>query len=76
MDPLFQNVSMGALPQLLAATEPNAQSGEQYGPRFNLRGYPKLCRIAPIALNEAERKRLWKVSQSLFGDLVKFNETL
>ena len=65
MNPLFQSASMGALPQLLAATNPNAQSGEQYGPRFNFRGYPKLCRIAPLALNSHERKKLWAFSESL-----------
>ena len=65
MDPLFQSASMGALPQLLAATSPEAQSGEQYGPRFNLRGYPQLCRIAPLALNSKLRKRLWNLSESL-----------
>ena len=67
---------MGALPQLLAATEPTAKSGEQYGPRFNLRGYPKLCRCAPLALNVVERQRLWEVSQCLFGDLVDLSKSL
>lgn len=65
MAPLFQSASMGVLPQLLAATSPEAQSGEQYGPRFNLRGYPQLCRTAPLALNIRFRQRLWNISEGL-----------
>ncbi len=70
MDPMFQSSLMGSLPQLLAATDLNAKSGEQYGPRFNFRGYPKLCRVAPQALNADNRKKLWEVSERLIGDVV------
>ena len=65
---------MGALPQLFAATDPTAKSGEQYGPRFNFRGFPKLCRIAPSALNSYERERLWQVSEELIGDVVDISK--
>lgn len=65
MDPMFQSAAMGSLPQLHAATAPTAQGGEQYGPRFNFRGYPKLCRIAPLALREEDRQRLWSISEKL-----------
>ncbi len=68
--PMFQSAKMGALPQLLAATNPTARSGEQYGPKFNFRGYPKLIPIAPLALNKSYRERLWEVSKLLIGDLV------
>ncbi len=74
MDPMFQSSRMGALPQLLAATDPNAKSGEQYGPRFNFRGHPKLCRIAPLALNSDQRDKLWEVSRKLIGDIVDIRE--
>ncbi|WP_320667524.1 oxidoreductase [Prochlorococcus sp. MIT 1307] len=67
LDPMFQTARMGALPQLLAATSQNAKGGEQYGPRFNLRGYPKVCPLAPIALESRERKRLWEVSEKLIS---------
>ena len=65
MDPMFQSAKMGAMPQLAAATLPNAKGGQQYGPRFNFRGYPKICRNAPKALNPNSRKRLWNISKEL-----------
>ncbi len=70
MDPLFQSSYMGSLPQLIAATDPNAKGGEQYGPRFNFRGTPKRCRIAPLALEREEREKLWEISEQLIGNLV------
>ena len=72
--PQFQSSRMGSLPQLLAATDPTAKTGEQYGPRFNFRGYPKVCRIAPSALNSDEREQLWKVSEKLIGDVVDISK--
>ena len=65
MDPMFQSARMGALPQITAATLPSAKGGEQYGPRFNFRGFPKICRNAPKALNETARKKLWGISENL-----------
>ncbi len=65
MDPMFQSAQMGALPQIAAALLPNAKGGEQYGPRYNFRGYPKICRNAPKALDQFNRKKLWEVSESL-----------
>ena len=68
MNPMFQSAKMGALPQISAATLPNAKGGEQYGPRFNFRGFPKICRNAPKALNQTSRKRLWETSEMLIKD--------
>ena len=67
MDPLFQTAAMGALPQLYAATAPNAEPGGFYGPGGlgNLKGYPKACRIAPAALDAATCEQLWGVSAEL-----------
>ena len=65
MNPMFQSAEMGALPQLAAALLPSAKGGEQYGPRYNFRGYPKICRNAPKALNQNSRKRLWEISENL-----------
>jgi protochlorophyllide reductase len=67
MDPLFQTAAMGALPQLYAATAPNAEPGGFYGPGGlgNLKGYPKACRIAPAALDAATCEQLWGVSTEL-----------
>jgi len=74
MNPIFQSSQMGSLPQLLAATDPNAKGGQQYGPRFNFRGYPKLCRIAPSALNQKERERLWEASIKFINIFVDINQ--
>ena len=63
MDPMFQSAEMGALPQITAATLPSAQGGEQYGPRFNFRGLPKICRNAPEALKQSSRQKLWDISE-------------
>ena len=65
MDPMFQSAEMGALPQIAAATLTSAKGGEQYGPRFNFRGHPKICKNAPKALNQNSRKRLWEISENL-----------
>ena len=69
MDPMFQSAEMGALPQIAAAALPSAKGGEQYGPKYNFRGFPKLCRNAPQALNKDSRKRLWDVSENFFKDI-------
>ncbi len=70
MDPLFQSAAMGALPQLFAATAPEAQGGEHYGPdqRGGMRGWPRLCRVAPKALDGKARHQLWAVSERLTAD--------
>lgn len=67
MDPLFQSAAMGALPQLYAATAPEAKAGAFYGPGglANLQGYPQACRIAPAALERCGREQLWQVSEEL-----------
>ena len=71
MDPIFQSAKMGALPQIAAATLPNAKGGQQYGPRFNFRGYPKICKNATKALNQKTRKRLWDTSEKLINSYLK-----
>ena len=72
--PICQSAEMGALPQLFAATEPKAKSGKQYGPRFNFRGDPVLCNVAPKALDKSGRERLWEISQSLIENQVDISE--
>jgi protochlorophyllide reductase len=66
-DPLLQSASMGALPQLHAATASSAASGDHFGPdRFGgLRGHPTRCRVAPAARDSNQRERLWSVSEEL-----------
>ena len=72
MDPLFQSATMGALPQLHAATAETAQGGEHYGPDQlgGMRGHPTRCRIAPAALDREQRQRLWQLSEQLAGGLL------
>lgn len=63
-----QDISMGVLPQLYAATAPEAKGGVFYGPKtFRVRGYPaeQACNDA---LDDANlRKRFWEVSEELTG---------
>ncbi len=69
IDPMFQSAKMGAMPQIIASTLLSAKGGEQYGPRFNFRGYPRKCRNAPKALNQTTRKKLWKISEKLIKNI-------
>jgi NAD(P)-dependent dehydrogenase (short-subunit alcohol dehydrogenase family) len=66
---LFQNDEMGALPTLYAATAPEVQGGVYIGPggRGEVGGYPKVVQPKPQALNEADGRRLWQVSEELTG---------
>ncbi len=67
-----QNGSMGALPTLMAATEPTAKSGDYFGPSgiSEWRGYPKLVTSNKLSHDMDIAARLWKLSQELTG--VKF----
>jgi protochlorophyllide reductase len=67
MGPLFQSAAMGALPQLYAATAPEATPAGHYGPDQlgGMKGYPKPVRMAPAAQEASQRQRLWQVSEEL-----------
>jgi len=67
MDPLFQSAAMGALPQLFAATAPEATAAGHYGPDQlgGMRGFPTAVRLAPAAGDPEQRRRLWQLSESL-----------
>ena len=68
-----QNVRMGALPALRAATDRSARGGEYFGPRrYGLRrrfltGYPAVVDSSPRSHDEADQARLWQVSEQLTG---------
>ena len=66
---LFQSDEMGALPTLYAATAAEVQGGQYIGPGGfgEMGGYPKVVRPKPQALNEADGRRLWQVSEELTG---------
>ena len=62
-----QSASAGALPPLRAATDPDARSGQYYGPdgRGEQRGYPKVIDSSPQSHDEALQRRLWDASEEL-----------
>ncbi|HEY2084550.1 MAG TPA: SDR family NAD(P)-dependent oxidoreductase [Mycobacterium sp.] len=64
-----QDPAMGALPQLLAATDPQVRGGQYWGPRgpFELRGYPTLVKSSAKSLDVAVQKKLWAVAEELTG---------
>jgi NAD(P)-dependent dehydrogenase (short-subunit alcohol dehydrogenase family) len=68
-----QNVRMGALPELRAATDPSARGGQYYGPRRSglrrkfLTGYPAVVESNARSHDEADQARLWQLSQQLTG---------
>jgi NAD(P)-dependent dehydrogenase (short-subunit alcohol dehydrogenase family) len=68
-----QNVRMGALPELRAATDPSARGGQYFGPRrYGLRrrfltGYPAVVESSPRSHDEADQARFWQISQDLTG---------
>jgi NAD(P)-dependent dehydrogenase (short-subunit alcohol dehydrogenase family) len=66
---LAQPAEMGALPQLYAATMPDVQGGEYYGPnqwRGN-RGYPTRVGSSRASRDEAVARDLWAASEKLTG---------
>ncbi len=71
---IIQSAAQGALPQLRAATDPNAQGGDFYGPDGwkEIKGYPVKVESAAQAYNEADAKRLWETSEKLTGVQISF----
>jgi len=64
-----QSPPMGALPTLRAATDPDANGGDYFGPKgfYEMRGYPVPVGTTPAAKNELDARRLWEVSEKLTG---------
>ena len=62
-----QSAADGALPQLFAATSPDAEPGGYYGPcrMFELVGPPAQARISQAAQDQAVAARLWELSEAL-----------
>lgn len=67
-----QDISIGALPTLYAAIGPDVKGSDYYGPSGwrEMRGYPKKVESNKPSHDEANAKKLWKVSEELTG--VKF----
>ena len=64
-----QDVEIGVLPQLYAATNPDAEGGQYIGPDgiAEQRGYPEPVGSSGAARDEAAARRLWEVSEELTG---------
>jgi len=68
LNPLFaQKPHMGALPTLRAATDPEAQSGDYFGPdgKREMKGYPVKVQSNELSRDEAIAGKLWEVSEEL-----------
>ena len=57
----------GALPQLRAATDPEANGGELYAPRFVQNGPAVRRPILPISRRSSDLERLWALSERETG---------
>lgn len=66
---MFQPAPQGALPQLFAATAPEAEGGAYYGPDgfAELNGFPTEAPVPRSASDAAARERLWHISEDLTG---------
>lgn len=64
-----QQPAMGALPTLLAATDPDVQPNEYFGPGglMEMRGYPTRVDTNQAAKDPALAQRLWDTSEVLTG---------
>ena len=66
---IAQNVSMGVLPTLYAATEDDVNGGDYIGCKSRLsrqvRGYPQRLKSSKASHNEEDAKKLWKLSEEL-----------
>ncbi len=69
---VLQKASIGALPTLRAAIDPDVKGGDYYGPngKSEWRGYPVLVESTDLARNKENARKLWIVSEKLTG--VKF----
>lgn len=66
---LGQPAAAGALPVLFAATAPEAQGGQLYGPKgfMQMKGLPGRCDFAKIVNDEGLRGEAWRHSEELAG---------
>lgn len=70
LNPLFsQGVSMGVLPTLRAAFDPDAKSGDYFGPAgfMEMKGYPVKVKSNRLSRNKENARKLWTISEELTG---------
>jgi NAD(P)-dependent dehydrogenase (short-subunit alcohol dehydrogenase family) len=66
---LAQDATTGALPQLYAAVDPQAQCGQFIGPDGILEGWgrPRVVRPGAAGVDREAARRLWEISEELTG---------
>jgi NAD(P)-dependent dehydrogenase (short-subunit alcohol dehydrogenase family) len=66
---IAQSDVMGALPQLYAATAPDVEGGQYFGPNrlFEMRGHPQRVSSSAASRDPASGRRLWQISEELTG---------
>ena len=66
---MAQGAEQGALPQLYAATAPDVEGGEFYGPDGfqEMRGHPTKVKVKYEGRDPENGKRLWELSEELTG---------
>ena len=64
-----QSLSMGTLPTLRAATDPDARPGDYYGPggMMEMRGYPLKVKSNERSMDEERAAKLWELSEEMTG---------
>tara|TARA_R100000908_G_scaffold21968_1_gene8752 strand:+ start:49404 stop:50417 length:1014 start_codon:yes stop_codon:yes gene_type:complete len=64
---IAQDLDMGILPQLRAATDPDVENGEYLGPKgfMNMRGYPQTEEPNKKAKEPELSEKFWKLSEEL-----------
>ncbi|MFT5779564.1 MAG: NAD(P)-dependent dehydrogenase (short-subunit alcohol dehydrogenase family) [Crocinitomicaceae bacterium] len=70
LNPIFsQKVAGGVLPTLRAAVDPNAKSGNYFGPSGfqEMKGNPMIVKSNEMSHNVENAKRLWTLSEELTG---------
>lgn len=70
LNPVFsQKVDQGVLPTLRAAIDPNASSGDFYGPAgfMEMKGHPIKVTPNKRSRDESKAKQLWKISEEMTG---------
>lgn len=70
-----QDITMGALPTLRAAIEPDLKGSEYFGPQgfMEIRGYPVKVKSNELSQDQAIAKKLWSVSEKLTKVKFEFN---
>lgn len=63
--PDFQSAYMGSLPQLFAASGPNVEGGDYFGPENGKNGYPASESPANESNSEEAGKAMWEQSEHL-----------